>query len=167
MALELLAHDVMVGILAVVDIHDNRSSGLCVHASGRILEDWIWGATLSGAPQGGVYPHFVQIHLDRLDYFVEILIPQYTRGERRAANPAYSREWHRRSDEPASRATAESAGLPSGSACCRAWIRKIPDTGGCVTFDMAANHLLGTHGPKAEAEKIKARLARSCEKTSA
>src|SRR5208337_5386504 len=54
------------------------------------LEDWIWNATLSGAPQGGVVsPVLSNIYLDRLDNFVEtVLIPEYTRGSRRVANPA-------------------------------------------------------------------------------
>jgi hypothetical protein len=55
------------------------------------LEDWVWNATLSGAPQGGVAsPILSNIYLDRLDTFVEtVLMPQYTRGERRKPNPAY------------------------------------------------------------------------------
>ena len=50
------------------------------------LEDLEWNATLSGAPQGGVVsPVLSNIYLDRLDKFVEtVLIPEYTRGERRA-----------------------------------------------------------------------------------
>ncbi|MGB0091432.1 MAG: hypothetical protein WBP81_02705, partial [Solirubrobacteraceae bacterium] len=46
------------------------------------LEDWVWNATLSGAPQGGVLsPCLSNIYLDRLDKFVEAaLLPEYTRG---------------------------------------------------------------------------------------
>jgi hypothetical protein len=57
------------------------------------LEDWVWNATLSGAPQGGVVsPVLSNIYLHRLDDFVEtVLIPEYTRGKRRASNPAYYR----------------------------------------------------------------------------
>jgi retron-type reverse transcriptase len=55
------------------------------------LEDWKWNATFSGAPQGGVAsPILSNIYLHRLDQFVEtVLIPEYTRGQRRARNPAY------------------------------------------------------------------------------
>jgi len=59
--------------------------------SAGYLEDWRWGATLSGAPQGGVAsPILSSIYLHKLDQFVEtVLIPEYTRGGRRARNPAY------------------------------------------------------------------------------
>src|SRR2546429_3442363 len=88
-----LDHDVMTGILAE-KIHDNRFLRLPRNMlRAGYLEDWIWGATLSGAPQGGVVsPVLSNVYLHRLDFFVErILIPQYTRGERRVSNPAYKR----------------------------------------------------------------------------
>ena len=55
------------------------------------LEDWEYRDTLSGIPQGGVVsPVLSNIYLHKLDEFVEReLIPQYTRGERRAPNPEY------------------------------------------------------------------------------
>ena len=57
------------------------------------LEEWEWNATLSGAPQGGVAsPVLSNIYLDRMDKFAEtVLIPEYTRGRRRAASPAYQK----------------------------------------------------------------------------
>jgi group II intron reverse transcriptase/maturase len=88
-----LDHGIMVDALAE-KIRDNRFLRLVQNMlQAGYLEDWIWGATLSGAPQGGVVsPILSNVYLHKLDYFVErILIPHYTRGERRASNPAYTR----------------------------------------------------------------------------
>ena len=70
------------------------------------------GSTLSGAPQGGVAsPILSSIYLHKLDQFVEtVLIPEYTRGGRRARNPAYLdlqnqlAKARRRGDRPLARA---------------------------------------------------------------
>src|SRR5215216_7799720 len=73
-------------------IHDNRFLRLVRNMlTAGYLEDWKWGATLSGAPQGGVAsPILSSIYLHKLDEFVEtVLIPQHTGGGRRARNPAY------------------------------------------------------------------------------
>src|SRR5919106_1869525 len=86
-----LDHQVMISALAVT-IHDGRFLRLVRNMlTAGYLEDWTWGATLSGAPQGGVAsPILSNIYLHRLDAFVEnVLIPEYTRGKRRARNPAY------------------------------------------------------------------------------
>ena len=55
------------------------------------LEDWVWNATLSGAPQGGtVSPVLSNIYLHKLDDFVgNTLIPEYTRGKTRTRNKEY------------------------------------------------------------------------------
>src|SRR5436190_18712930 len=85
-----LDHQVMISVLAE-HIHDNRFLRLIKGMlRAGYLEDWVWNATLSGAPQGGVVsPVLSNIYLDRLDKFAEtVLIPEYTRGSRRVANPA-------------------------------------------------------------------------------
>jgi retron-type reverse transcriptase len=49
-----LDHEIMVDTLAE-KIHDNRFLRLVRNMlKAGYLEDWIWGATLSGAPQGGL-----------------------------------------------------------------------------------------------------------------
>ena len=157
-----LDHDVMVGILAE-DIHDNRFLRLVRNMlQAGYLEDWIWGATLSGAPQGGVVsPILSNIYLHRLDYFVErILIPQYTRGERRISNPEYKRvasaieRSRKRGDRGKVRELRKrQRSLPSLDP-------QDPGYRRLRYIRYADDHLLGFTGPKAEAEKIKARLAR-------
>ena len=76
----------MVGILAE-KIHDGRFLRLVQNMlRAGYMEDWVYNATLSGCPQGGVAsPILSNIYLHKLDRFVEtVLIPQYTRGGRRA-----------------------------------------------------------------------------------
>ena len=67
-----LDHQVMLEILGE-KIHDNRFLRLVRNMlQAGYLEDWVWNATLSGAPQGGVVsPVLSNIYLDRLDKFVE------------------------------------------------------------------------------------------------
>ena len=57
------------------------------------LEDWVWNATLSGVPPGGVLsPCLSNVYLDRLDRFVDtILMPEYNRGVLRKPNPEYQK----------------------------------------------------------------------------
>ncbi len=157
-----LDHDVMAGILAE-SIHDNRFLRLVRNMlQAGYLEDWIWGATLSGAPQGGVVsPILSNIYLHRLDYFVErILIPQYTRGERRISNPEYKRvasaieRARKRGDRGKVRELRKrQRSLPSLDP-------QDPGYRRLRYIRYADDHLLGFTGPKSEAEKIKARLAR-------
>ncbi len=77
-----LDHQIMLSTLAE-KIHDNRFLRLMRNMlKAGYLEDWVWNATLSGVPQGGVVsPVMSNIYLHRLDEYVEtVLIPEYTRG---------------------------------------------------------------------------------------
>jgi group II intron reverse transcriptase/maturase len=156
-----LDHDLMVKILSE-KIHDNRFLRLVRNMlTAGYLEDWTWGATLSGAPQGGVAsPVLSSIYLHKLDRFVETeLIPEYTRGARRTRNPAYLdlqnqlAKARRRGDRALARTLRRRMlSLPSAD----------PDDPGFRRLRYcryADDHLLGFTGPKAEAETIKQRLA--------
>ena len=57
------------------------------------MEQWTYHATYSGTPQGGIVsPLLANIVLNELDIYVEdILIPKYTKGKKRKANPEYER----------------------------------------------------------------------------
>ena len=125
------------------------------------LEDWVWNATLSGAPQGGVLsPCLSNIYLDRLDSFVETaLLPEYTRGVRRRPNPEYDRTQKRP-------ARARGRGDHATIRALRKQQRNLPtrdprDPGyrRLRYVRYADDILLGFTGPKAEAEEIKRRLA--------
>jgi group II intron reverse transcriptase/maturase len=156
-----LDHQVMLATLAE-KIHDNRFLRLLRNMlEAGYLEDWLWNATLSGAPQGGVVsPILSNIYLHRLDTFVEtVLIPEYTRGERRAHKPEYRRvqgaiaRARRRGDRTTVRALRQQLrSMPS----------RDPDDPGYRRLRYvryADDTLLGFTGPRVEAEEIKQRLA--------
>jgi group II intron reverse transcriptase/maturase len=156
-----LDHQIMIDTLAE-KIHDNRLLRLVRNMlTAGYLEDWVYNATLSGAPQGGVAsPVMSNIYLHRLDSFVEkVLIPQYTRGERRARNPAYL-------EVAAALARARRRGDRAQARQLRQRMRSLPSTDPqdpgyrrLRYVRYADDHLLGFTGPKAEAEEIKQRLA--------
>ena len=156
-----LDHQVMVVTLGE-KIHDNRLLRLIGQMlRAGYLEDWVWNATLSGAPQGGVLsPCLSNIYLNRLDRFIEtVLVPGYTRGGLRERNPEYRKVQNalararRRGDHAAERALRKQLrGLPS----------QDPNDPGYRRLRYARyadDILLGFIGPKAEAEEIKRRLA--------
>jgi hypothetical protein len=115
---------------------------------------------------GVVSPVLSNIYLHKLDEFVEReLIPQYTRGEHRAPNPEYQevknrlRNARRHGDRAAARdlrrqLRAFPAGDPMDPGYRRLFYCRYAD-----------DHLLGFIGPKAEAEQIKAELARFLRET--
>ncbi|MGI5327605.1 reverse transcriptase domain-containing protein [Actinomadura nitritigenes] len=156
-----LDHELMIEILAE-RIHDGRFLRLVRNMlTAGYLEDWKWGATLSGAPQGGVVsPILSSIYLHKLDEFVEkVLIPEYTRGGYRTGNREYGRlKWRRtqarkRGDRAAVRElTKQTRRLPSVDPMDPKYRR-------LRYVRYADDHLLGFAGPKAEAEEIKERLA--------
>jgi group II intron reverse transcriptase/maturase len=156
-----LDHEILLGILAE-KIRDNRFLRLIRNMlKAGYLEDWTYRDTLSGVPQGGtVSPILSNVYLDKLDKFVEQeLIPQYTRGATRAANPAYRqadallRRARRRGDRAeARRLFLEMRALPSTDPMDPGYRR-------LKYIRYADDHILGFTGPKAEAEEIKDRLA--------
>ncbi len=153
--------EIMLSILGE-NIHDGRFLNLLRNMlQAGYVEDWMWNATLSGVPQGGVVsPILSNIYLHRLDQFVEnVLIPDYNRGESRRPNREYmkvrsARAWARkRGDRPKARELRKQLHrLPS---------KDIHDPGyrRLHYIRYADDALLGFNGPKAEAEDIKARLA--------
>jgi group II intron reverse transcriptase/maturase len=155
-----LDHDVLLAILRE-KIHDNRFLRLIENLlKAGYLEDWRYHATLSGCPQGGVVsPVLANIYLDRLDKFAEsTLLPAYTRGDRRANNPAYylrlskAQQLARRGHKKDARRLRREAqqfpvALPDDPAYRRLRYNRYAD-----------DFLLGFAGPRSEAEAIKRQL---------
>ncbi len=124
------------------------------------LEDWVWGATLSGVPQGGVLsPCLSNIYLDRLDKFVEtVLIPRYTRGVRRRRNVEYNRVKSAIARARNQRDYAEVRALRKQLHSLPSADPEDPGYRRLRYVRYADDILLGFAGPKVEAEEIKRRL---------
>jgi group II intron reverse transcriptase/maturase len=160
-------HEILLGILAE-KIHDQRFLRLIRNMlKAGYLEDWEYRDSLSGCPQGGVVsPILSNVYLDKLDKFVEQeLIPQYTRGTRRKCNPEYDRIQYRlaRARKHGDRAAARDLekqlrSLPASDPMDPGY-RRLKYT------RYADDHILGFIGPKAEAEEIKAKLAKFLRET--
>jgi group II intron reverse transcriptase/maturase len=153
-------HEIMLSTLAG-KIHDGRFLRLMRNMlKAGYLEDWVWNATLSGVPQGGVVsPVMSNIYLHRLDEFVEtVLIPEYTRGRIRKQDTAYARvraardRAHKRGDRVTARELRKQLrGMPSGDT-------RDPGFRRLHYVRYADDTLFGFAGPQAEAEEIKQRL---------
>ena len=153
-----ISHQVLMSILSE-DIQDGRLLNLirmCLKAG--YMVDWQYHRTYSGAPQGGIIsPLLSNIYLHKLDEFIENeLIPQHTRGEKRAILTPNTPGWDLGSNVPARREISR----PLRSSEKR--MRQIPSQD---TQDpnfrrlrycrYADDWLLGFAGPKSEAEDIK------------
>jgi group II intron reverse transcriptase/maturase len=155
-----LDHQIMLSTLAE-KIHDNRFLRLMRNMlKAGYLEDWLWNATLSGVPQGGVVsPVMSNIYLHRLDEFVEtVLIPEYTRGRIRKQDTGYARvraardRAHKRGDHASAQELRKQLrGMPSGDP-------RDPGFRRLHYARYADDTLLGFTGPRAEAEEIRQRL---------
>jgi group II intron reverse transcriptase/maturase len=155
-----ISQEVLMDILSE-DIHDGRLLNLirgCIEAG--YLEDWQYNKTYSGVPQGGIIsPLLSNVYMHKLDeYIEEKLIPQYTRGKRRANNPEYQSlgqriaRAHRREDgETVQQLEQRRRQIPSGDT-------RDPNYRRLKYCRYADDFLLGFIGPRAEAEAIKAAI---------
>ena len=143
-------------------LHDNRFLRLLKYLlKAGYMEDWKYGHTLSGTPQGGVVsPILSNIYLDRLDKYVEtVLIPAHTHGTARK----YNLPWTRLKNQ-ASRQRQQ--GNHKAALHLRKQMQQLPSVD---PFDpgyrrlryvrYADDFVLGCSGPKAEAQQVKESLA--------
>ena len=153
-------HEVLLSVLGE-KLHDNRFLRLLKYLlKAGYMEGWIYGRTLSGTPQGGVVsPILANIHLDRLDKYVETaLIPAHTRGTKRSVNLTWNNLKRRA-------VKAREKGNHAEAAQLRHEAQRLPSSD---PFDpnyrrlryvrYADDFVLGFSGPKAEAGQIKESL---------
>lgn len=150
-------HDILLARLQE-HIHDNRFIRLVRNLlQAGYLEKWDYHPTLSGTPQGGIIsPLLSNIYLDRLDQFVEhVLIPRFTRGQRRERSRDYAAVQARM-------LTRKAKGDRDGYRELRKQLQRMPSYN--VTdpnfrrlryVRYADDFLLGFTGPKGEAMEIK------------
>jgi group II intron reverse transcriptase/maturase len=144
-------------------VQDNRLLRLVSNMlKAGYMEDWRYGETLSGTPQGGIAsPLLSNIYLDRLDRFVEeTLLPIYNRGDRRRNDPGYKaiinaarRAGDRGDHGEAARLRKQAQTMPSRDP-------EDPDFRRLWYVRYADDWLLGFSGPRHEAEEIKHRIGR-------
>jgi retron-type reverse transcriptase len=89
-------HTALRDILSVIqrNIKDKRLIKLLKEMlEAGYMENWRYHQTYSGVPQGNILsPVLANIFLNELDTYIETtLIPQYTKGKRRRANPEYNK----------------------------------------------------------------------------
>ena len=153
-------HDVLLSVLGE-KLHDNRFLRLLRYLlKAGYVEDWKYGRTLSGTPQGGIVsPILANIYLDRLDKFVEnVLIPAHTRGSDRKDNREYTRLLNQAARQRKRGNHAEALQL-------RKQMQRLPSRD---PYDpgyrrlryvrYADDFVLGFIGPKVEAQQVKESL---------
>ena len=153
-------HDVLLSVLGE-KLHDNRFLRLLKYLlKAGYIEDWKYGRTLSGTPQGGVVSSILaNIYLDRLDKFVEnVLIPAHTRGTDRRGNRPWAalrmrmvRQRKLGNHTQAKQLRRQMQQLPSRDPY-------DPDYRRLRYVRYADDFVLGFIGPKAEAGQIKESL---------
>jgi len=153
-------HQVLLAMLAE-KIRDSRFIKLVrTMLEAGYLEEWRYGETLSGTPQGGIAsPILANIYLDALDKFVETnLLPRYNRGSKHRVN----KDWERLNNKinhHRSKLTAEEyLGLVKERRTHPSRDPHDPNFRRLHYVRYADDFLLGFAGPKSEAEEIKVEI---------
>lgn len=156
-----LSHDLLISTLSE-KIHDGRFIRLVKQLlDAGYLEEWRFNQTLSGVPQGSVVsPILSNILLNKLDQYVEtVLIPQYTRGEKKRVNPIYKRLTSKAENRFKRGLTKQGQQFRKAAQQLPSKDPQDPNYRRLRFCRYADDFALGFIGPKAEAEAIKRQLA--------
>jgi group II intron reverse transcriptase/maturase len=160
-------HEVLLKMLSE-NVRDNRLIRLVSNMlKAGYMEDWRYGDTLSGVPQGGIVsPLFSNVDLDRLDRFVEgTLLPIYNRGDRRKNEAGYKAILNAAQREGDKGNHAEAACLRKQAQTMPSRDPNDPDFRRLWYVRYADDFLLGFSGPRHEAEAIKQRIGQYLRET--
>jgi len=160
-------HEVLLKMLSE-NVRDNRLIRLVSNMlKAGYMEDWRYGDTLSGVPQGGIVsPLFSNVYLDRLDRFVEeTLLPIYNRGDRRKNEAGYKAILNAAQREGDKGNHAEAACLRKQAQTMPSRDPNDPDFRRLWYVRYADDFLLGFSGPRHEAEAIKQRIGQYLRET--
>ena len=153
-------HDVLLSVLGE-KLHDNRFLRLLRYLQkAGYVEDWKYGRTLSGTPQGGIVsPILANIYLDRLDKFVEnVMIPAHTRGSDRRDNREYTRLLNQAAGQRKRGNHAEALQLRKQMQQLLSRDPYDPGYRRLRYVRYADDFVLGFIGPKVEAQQVKESL---------
>jgi group II intron reverse transcriptase/maturase len=156
-----LSHKLLISLLSE-KIHDGRFIRLVKQLlDAGYLEDWRFNQTLSGVPQGSVVsPILSNILLNKLDHYVEtVLIPPYTRGEKKRVNPIYKRLTSKAENRFKRGLTKQGQQFRKAAQQLPSKDPQDPNYRRLRFCRYADDFALGFIGPKAEAEAIKQQLA--------
>jgi group II intron reverse transcriptase/maturase len=154
-------HDILLSILRR-SIHDDRLIRLVSNLfnAGYVTQDWTYGATESGTPQGGILsPLLANIYLHELDAFVEsTLLHAYQRGAIRHANSRYRQLQHQRTRARQVGQLDLYRDLTRQLRCTPSMCLDDPEYRRLHYVRYADDFLLGFIGPRKEAEAIRDQL---------
>ncbi|MHB8627131.1 MAG: reverse transcriptase/maturase family protein [Aggregatilineales bacterium] len=153
-------HTILMQILSR-DIQDGRLLNLIrMGLEAGYVEDWVYHKTYSGTPQGGVLsPLLSNIYMHELDSYIEdTLLPQYSRGKKRAGNREYKQLTYHIEQARIQGQNDEAQVLEQQRRLLPSQDTQDPNYRRLAYVRYADDFIVGFIGPKSEADIIKTQI---------